>query len=203
MIVDFSTMSPKGIYHTMIQTLVPRPVAWVLSDSGNASYNVAPFSYFMPIASQPPLVAISVGHKPSGERKDTWRNIAERDVFVAHIASREFVEKVTESSRTLPHGVSELERIGLRTVPFADFELPRLEGPRVAFACRRHRIIEIGDLPQGLVIGDVERVFVDDAAVREERGRLFVDAQIIDPISRLGGDEYGLMGDVIAVPRPR
>ena len=32
MILDLDQLSPNRVYYSMIQTLVPRPVAWVLSD---------------------------------------------------------------------------------------------------------------------------------------------------------------------------
>ena len=79
---DLSELSPNRVYYTMIQTLVPRPIAWVLTDNGNDSFNLAPFSYFNGVASDPPLLMISVGKKPDGTLKDTRTNIIERNEFV-------------------------------------------------------------------------------------------------------------------------
>ena len=77
--LDFSTLSPTQAYHTVIQTLIPRPVAWVLSENDNSSLNIAPFSYFTAVSSEPPILMFSVGKKPSDhQRKDTARNIIKK-----------------------------------------------------------------------------------------------------------------------------
>ena len=74
MYLNLSDLSASQVYHTLTQTLIPRPVAWVLSDSGNDGLNLAPFSYFNAVCSDPPLVMISVGKKPDGNQKDTCSN---------------------------------------------------------------------------------------------------------------------------------
>lgn len=201
MLIDFATLSPNRIYFTMIQTLIPRPVAWVLSDNGDNSLNLAPFSYFNGVCSDPPLIMLSIGKKPDGEIKDTRRNILERHRFVVHIAHRELAEQVTRSSASLPHGDSELARSALGTEPFGDFPLPRLSECRVAYACELHDHHEVG--PQAVIYGRVRQVYISDEIASEHNGRLQVDAQALDPIARLGGDDYALMGERITVPRPR
>ncbi|MGK0498748.1 MAG: flavin reductase (DIM6/NTAB) family NADH-FMN oxidoreductase RutF [Oceanicoccus sp.] len=203
MLFDLETLSANRTYFTMIQTLVPRPVAWVLSDNGNDSFNLAPFSYFSGVASDPPLVMISVGKKPDGSLKDTRANIIERNEFVIHIPHREMAEFVTESSRVLPAGVSELDGVSLPTTAFGEFRLPRLKDCRVAMACERYRVEDI-TTSQAMILGRVKAVYVDDAVTTEdENGRIKIHSDKIDPITRLGGDEYGLLGDIITVPRPR
>ncbi len=201
--IDFAGLAPGQVYHTMTQTLIPRPIAWVLSDNGDGGYNLAPFSYFMPVSGRPPLLAFSIGHKPDGSKKDTWRNIEERDHFVVHTVHRELAEQVTASAATLPHGESELSRLGIGTVPFPGFALPRVEGARIAYACRRQQILELGDDPQGVVVGRVEAAYIDDAVARADAdGNIRVDAEAVDPLGRLGGSQYALFGGIKSVPRP-
>src|SRR5512135_430194 len=117
MLLDSRQLSEGQLYHTMIQTIIPRPVAWVLTDNGDGGYNLAPFSFFNGIASDPPLLFVSVGSKEDGSPKDTWKNIEERDLFVVHIPHREEAREVSETSIDLPHTRSELERIQRSTVP--------------------------------------------------------------------------------------
>lgn len=201
--INLSDLSPNQIYYTLIQTIVPRPVAWVLSDNGNNSFNLAPFSYFNGVASDPPLIMLSVGKKPDGSIKDTRANIIERNEFVIHIAHREMAPLVTECSRALPAGESELDKIGLETAPFGDFRLPRLKDCRIALACERYRVEDITPT-QAMILGEIKAVYVDDSVTTEdEKGRIKIHADKIDPITRLGGNEYGLFGDIIDVPRPK
>lgn len=203
MIIDFSDLSPNRIYFTMIQSLVPRPIAWVLSDNGNDSLNLAPFSYFNAISSDPPLLMLSVGKKPDGSIKDTRLNIIERNEFVIHIPHREMAAAVTETSRSLAAGESELDRVDLATVPFENFRLPRLQDCRVAFACERYRVEDI-TTNQAMILGEVKALYIDDSVVeQQDKGRVKIHADKVDPLTRLGGDEYGTLGEIITIPRPK
>lgn len=202
--IDLSGLSPNRVYFTLIQSVVPRPIAWVLSENTDGAYNLAPFSYFNLVCSDPPLLMLSIGKKRAGDIKDTRRNIIERERFVVHLPHVGQMEQVNESSRELPAGVSELESLQLCTVPFAGFSLPRLRDCRIALACSRYQVSELGDQGQALMLGLIESVYIDDAIVqRDEKGGLIIDAAKLDPLSRLGGDEYGSLGQVYRLPRPR
>ncbi|MFL1452984.1 flavin reductase family protein [Marinobacter sp. GN3S48] len=204
MLIDFDGMAPQNIYHILTQTVIPRPVAWVLSENPDGDYNLAPFSFFTPITSNPPLLMFSVGKKPTdGAFKDTRVNIEQRKRFVVHIAHRELASAMTETSRTMPHGESELVNTDLELTNFEGSELPRLKDCRVAMACELYDIKEIGPTPQTLVFGKILSVYVaDEAARHDDKGRLVFDAAAIDPIGRLGGSEYVTFGEVLKIPRP-
>jgi flavin reductase (DIM6/NTAB) family NADH-FMN oxidoreductase RutF len=200
--IDVDCLTPDQVYFRMTQTLIPRPIAWVLSENSDGSLNLAPFSYFNAVCSDPPLVMISVGKKPDGSPKDTRANIEERGHFVIHIAHRDQVQSLSESSATLAAGESEVTRLGLATTPFDGFDLPRLADCPIAYACERWEIREIGGARQSLILGRVRRVFVDDAVTTvDDRGRLRVDAAKVNPIARLGPDQYLAGGEVLRVPR--
>jgi flavin reductase (DIM6/NTAB) family NADH-FMN oxidoreductase RutF len=201
--IDLANLSPTEVYFTLIQTLVPRPIAWTLSENEDGGLNLAPFSYFTAACSDPPLLMISVGRKPTGERKDTWVNIEQRADFVVMVPHMERLEDMNESSATLPAGESEVTRLGLETVPFEGSRLPRLADCRVAYACRRHQILEIGNGPQALIFGQVAALYVDDAAVStDDKGRVKVSAERLDPVARLGAGEYASLGPLRRLPRP-
>lgn len=204
MFIDFEGMPPQNIYHILTQTIIPRPVAWVLTENPEGDFNLAPFSFFTPITSNPPLLMLSVGKKPTdGSFKDTRVNIEERQRFVVHIAHRELAGAMTETSRTLPHGQSELEHLGLELAEFEGFELPRLKDCRVALACELYDIKEIGPAPQTLIFGKILAIHVAEEAVRyDEKQRLSFDAATLDPLGRLGGSEYTTFGEVLKIPRP-
>ncbi|KAA1173931.1 flavin reductase family protein [Marinobacter salinexigens] len=204
MFVDFDGMNPTSIYHVLTQTAIPRPIAWVLSENPDGGYNLAPFSFFTPVTSNPPLVMLSVGQKPTDKsNKDTRVNIEARKDFVIHIAHRELAPAVTETSRTLPLGESELTNIGLEVVEFEGSRLPRLKDCRVAMACELEEIKEIGAAPQSLIFGRVKGIYLDDSVTGEdEKGRLKIHGDKIDPIGRLGGSEYVTFGDIVKIPRP-
>lgn len=216
MILDFNQLAPSQRYFAMVQTIIPRPIAWVLTDNGDArehqprTLNLAPFSFFTGICSDPPLLMISVGKKTTGEQtgqaKDTRRNILERKHFVVHIASTAQLAAVNASSAPLAHGDSELAHSNLATQAFEDFPLPRLSDCTVAFACTLYRFDEIGNAPQAVIYGQIERLFIDDALLEAHESRLIVSAEKLDPLARLGGNDYsglGLSSQFMRIERPK
>lgn len=204
MLIDFAELSPNRIYFSLIQTIIPRPIAWVLSKNEDGGLNLAPFSYFNAVCSDPPLVMLSVGKKSDGAPKDTRENILQREAFVVHIPHVAQAAQVNATSRELPSSVSELAELGLETEPFGAFELPRLRACRAALACRRFQVIELGSLPQALILGRVEAIYLDDdIAAVDASGRLRIDAARLDPLSRLGGDDFSGLGEIFSIQRPR
>jgi flavin reductase (DIM6/NTAB) family NADH-FMN oxidoreductase RutF len=203
MLIDLTELSANAAYHALIQSVIPRPIAWVLSENAGGNYNLAPFSFFNVVCADPPLLVISIGHKPDGSLKDTRANVLAREHFVVHIAHREMAKAVTASSATLPAEISEVEQLGLRTVPFEGFPLPRLADCRVALGCRLAEIREIGRAKQGLLMAEIERLYIDDAVVEHDaKGRLSINAAKIDPLGRLGGGQYTSLGEIIDIARP-
>jgi flavin reductase (DIM6/NTAB) family NADH-FMN oxidoreductase RutF len=203
MLIDLEHLSPSQVYFTMIQTLVPRPIAWVLSENADGGLNLAPFSYFTAVASDPPLILISTGRKPDGSPKDTRVNVEERSDFVVMIPHREVLEPMNASSMTLPAGESEVTKLGLATTPLPGSRLPRLTDCRVAYACQRFQVLELGHGPQALLFGRVGSVYVDDALVEvDAKGRQKIHAERLDPVCRLGAGEYALLGELRRLARP-
>lgn len=204
MLVDLAQLSANNIYHLMTQTIIPRPIAWVLTDSGDKNYNLAPFSYFTAVSSAPPLLMFSVGKKPDGTAKDTTVNIGNNKKLVIHIANSEQSQAVTTSAATLPHGESELISTGLETVEFEGFTLPRLKNCHIAFACSLFETQELGDTPQTLIFAKIEHIYINDEVINlDDKGRVKVLADKVNPLSRLGGAEYASLGDIIRNIRPK
>jgi len=203
MYINLSELSESQVYFTMTQTVIPRPIAWVLSENESGSYNLAPFSYFNAVCSDPPLVMISVGKKPDGSFKDTLVNIEERSDFVIHIVSRDLLGPMNQSSATLAAGESELEISGLQTEVMQGSRVPRLKDSRIAFACERFEIHRIGNIPQSLILGKISGIYLDEGVVGEdEKGRMKVLAERVDPIGRLGASEYVSFGEKLRLQRP-
>lgn len=213
--IDFNQLEPVQRYFAMVQAIIPRPIAWVLSDNGlnpsqignpNDNYNLAPFSFFTAICSDPPLLLFSSGKKAvgseAGQIKDTCRNIQERRRFVVHIASTGQMENMAQTAATLDHGESEVVKAGLETVPFEEFDLPRLSCCKIALGCQLYRIDEIGNSPQSVVYGQIEKMFIDDELIENNESRLVLNPQKLDPLSRLGGNDYSGLGGILQVARP-
>lgn len=201
--LDFSDFSSSERYHLMTQTIIPRPIAWALTDSENGSFNLAPFSYFTAVSSKPALLMLSVGKKSNGDRKDTLTNIINNNRVVIHIASTEQAELVTQTAKTLAHGESELLDSGLTTTDFEHFPLPRLTTCELAFGCELYEIKELGDAQQTLIFVEIKQLYLSDRVVtKDEQGRLKIDAAKIAPLARLGGGEYAPIAHPFTLQRP-
>lgn len=203
MLIDFDSLTPGQRYFHTIQTLIPRPIAWVLSEHGNGSLNLAPFSYFSAVCSDPALIMFSVGKKAPGEEKDTRANIEARKQFVIHIPSMPQVEVMNESAAVLPADISEIEKLELETITFGDFPLPRLKDAKIAYACELHALHELGNARQAVIYGEIKQLYLDDDIIEHlANDRIKVDATKLNPVARLGANEYASLSDVITLKRP-
>ena len=206
--LNFSDYSSSERYHLMTQTIVPRPISWILTESGNNSdqesnYNLAPFSYFTAISSDPAILMISLTKKPDGGDKDTLINILKTKKMVIHIASDNQAELVTKTAATLAYGESELTEAGLTTTVFDGFSLPRLSQCDVAYGCELYEVKEIGDLPQSLIFVEVKQLYINDNILNTENpDRINIAADKLKPLARLGGGEYASITAPFSFKRP-
>lgn len=194
MVFPSNETSDKLLYALMSQTIIPRPIAWVLSDNGDTSYNIAPFSYFNAVSTSPPVLYISAGKKPGGFKKDTWKNIEERSHFVVHIPSVSDMTAVTETSASLPFGESEAAQFGIALSVESDWPLPRIANVKAAFLCKRFDIIEIGN--QAMILGQIVSSYISDTIIIQSDDRLLIDPKGINPLARLG-NSYSSLGELL------
>lgn len=204
MLLDFKGLTPNQRYGAMTQAIVPRPIAWVLSDNGDESFNVAPFSFFTGICSDPPLLVLSIGKKDAVEEKDTRVNIREREHFVVNVSSTRHIEKVNATSASLAHGDSEVDVANLELAEIDGFSLPRIADCDIAMACKLYRIDEIGNVPQAIIYGEIISLYANDEILEpNEKGRFQVNSTALDPLARLGDSNYSGIGGVLKASRPK
>lgn len=200
--IDPTDLSANAIYHIITQTLIPRPIAWVLTQNQSGNYNLAPFSYFTGVCSTPPILMLSIGKKPDGTEKDTRVNIKTSKKTVIHIASSAHNEALNDSSASLDYGESELERAELVLATFEGFDLPRLKDCAVAYGCELYEYLEIGHHQQGILFVEVKRLYINDEVVETDGKHLNISAEEIDPLARLGGGEYCKITNRFNLKRP-
>lgn len=199
---DFNEMSPSERYFLLTQTIIPRPIAWILTKNSVAKYNLAPFSFFAPVCSEPPTLVVSIGNKTNGSAKDTYANLAREGDCVLHIASVEQAEGLNASAASLPECDSEIEQLGLDLTRFVPDGLPRLSQPSIAMHCRLQQTVELGAGPQRVAFLTVEGVYVDDSVLVQVKDRHQVSSNTLDPLARLGGKEYSGLSNHFELDRP-
>lgn len=200
--IALNSLASNSVYHLMTQTIVPRPIAWVLSENSDSTHNLAPFSYFNAVCSDPPLLMISMGKKPDGSAKDTGANLALGQHCVVHIAHTQQAELVSATAATLAYGESETTQNDIPLIKQGSWPLKRIENAPIAYLCKVHSRQEMGNTPQLLIFLEALSLYIDDTAVSEEKGRIKVDALAIDPLARLGANQYAKLGNVFSKIRP-
>ena len=194
MIIDPEETSIRDVYKLMIGSILPRPIAFVSTTSSEGILNLAPFSFFTGITSQPPTVCFSPGRRPTdGAKKDTLNNIQTTGEFVINVVTEAIAEQMNEAATDFPPEIDEFEQTGLTPVPSKVVTPPRVKESPINLECKLHQVIEIGPKGPGggaLVIGEIVMFHVADELVRDGR----IDTSALKPIGRLAGQEYTTLG---------
>lgn len=195
--VDAKDLSPREIYPLMTSCIIPRPVAWISTRSRSGVLNLAPFSYFTGVGSRPPMLSVCIGQR-AGRPKDTAQNIRDTRQFVVNIATCKLAEKMVQCSGDYAPDVDEFTVAGLTPAPSVRVEPPGVAESPIRFECRLHEIIKPGDNLIDLILGEIVHFHLDDAIVKDG----LADAVLLDPVSRLGKDEYAPLGNIFSLRRP-
>jgi len=198
--IDIAQTSTGKAYRMLISAIVPRPIAFVSTVSSDGQRNLAPFSFFMGVSSQPLTLAISVFHR-LGQPKDTAANILETGEFVVNSATEELAERVALASGDYSRRYDEFAITGLTPVSSKRVRAPRVAESPVSLECRLHRSMVIGEPPTAthLIVGEVVFAHVRDDLWAEG----MIDAEKLRPIARLGANLFATLGRVIPIDRPK
>lgn len=190
--VVLDDLSRAERYKMLTGAVIPRPIAFVTTIGPNGIVNAAPFSQFVIVAVDPGLLAISIGPRP-GSLKDTLLNIRAGGEFVINMVPEGWEKIVQECSTDQPADVSEVDQLGLATLPSIHVKPPRLAGSKIQFECKLERIIEIGDAPNHFVIGRVALMHVRHGLASDCK----IDPKKHAPVARIGGRNYVRLGDIV------
>ena len=164
--------------------------------------NLAPFSFFNGLASNPPVVVAGVnGRQPHGP-KDTLTNCRETGEFVFNMATWDLREAMNLTSASLPAEVDEMALAGLTPGPSKLVKPPRVAESPIHLECK---VIQLVDLPcddpetrNTAIIGQVLGIHIDESVLTDG----MVDNAKLKPIARLGYMDYCVVEEVFAMRRP-
>ena len=179
-------------YKLMTAIVVPRPIAWVTTLSADGVVNLAPHSFYTVSCARPPIIQFtSVG------RKDTLRNALDTGEFVVNLAYGPLLDAVNNSSAAFAADQSEPAQLGITMAPSEVVKPPRVADSPAAIECRLHSTHELGD--STIVLGDVVAFSVADDVLVDGHPEFLR----LDPLARLGKDEWGVHTQVRSLTRPR
>lgn len=200
MLFDLSKITGRDAYKLMTSTVVPRPIALVVSQDADGNNNAAPFSFFNAMSADPPILAIGVASRNSTP-KDTASNLVHRPnaQFVVNLVSHAMLEAMNITAVDFPRGVDEIKQAGLTPVASDIVAAPRLAESPVAFECESWKIVPLGN-EHYIVLGRVLAMHIDDAAVMDAE-RCYIDTLKLDLLGRMHHSAYSRQKEVIHLPR--
>lgn len=189
-VIDFSDRTPAQKQGLLSQLVVPRPIAMITTLNPNGGLNVAPYSYYMPVSGEPPLIAVTVGatREATSAPKDTWVNLESSGEFVINVTTTALAEHIEEVAREYPAGVSEAEVVGWETIPSHLVAVPSLAASPAHLECRVREVIDRGDHSScfsgvHIVLAEVVCITVDDAILAAPNR---IDPTRVHAIGRMG-----------------
>lgn len=189
-VIDMADRTPAQKQGLLSQLVVPRPIAMISTMDEDGSLNVAPFSYYMPISGEPPLIAVTIGalREATSEPKDTWINIERTGEFVVNVTTVDLADHIEAVAREYPRGVSELDVAGWRTVDSQVVAIPSLAESPAHLECRVREVIDRGDHSScfsgvHILIAEVVCITADDSILAKPSR---IDPTRVHAIGRMG-----------------
>lgn len=193
-------------YKLLIGLIVPRPIAFVSTISPDGKTNLAPFSFFSGVGSEPMMLAFCPATGADGHDKDTLRNVRPIEdggtgEFVVNVVTEAIARQMAATAEELPYGQSEFELSGLTPIASSAVKPPRVAECPAAFECVTRQIVQTNPgVPSSgnLVLGEVVRVHAIEGILND---RHHTDAARLAAFGRMGGPTYCTTRDRFDLPR--
>lgn len=185
--------------------VAPRPIGWISTVDRNGVVNLAPYSFFNAVSSDPPMVFYGANgtHDADGGEKDSLRNVRETGEFVCNLVTWELRHHMNDTATPAPHGIDEMQEVGLAQLPSRLVKPPRVAGSPAHLECKLHQFVELPPDPSNgkrnvMVIGQVVGIHIDDAYIVNGR----FDTARAQPVARLGYHDYAVVTEAFEIKRP-
>lgn len=188
-------------FKTLLSCVLPRPIAFVSTISADGVPNLAPFSFFNAVGTNPPAVIFSPATKADGSDKDTIVNLRAVKEFVVNVVPYDIRNAMNEASYAFPPDVNEFEAAGFTPLESRFVRPFRVAESPVHLECKLMQIVPVGDGPlsANVCIGEIVCFHVADEMLLDDGS---VDVEKIDLVGRLGGPDYSTIRDRFAMPKP-
>lgn len=195
MLIDYRDKELTQRYQLMAQTIIPRPIAWIVTQNRQGVVNIAPFSYFMGLSSEPATMIVSIGHKSDGSEKDTLKNIKENKKCTICMVDEAHLKAMHFSSKELSANESEAIAFDIKTQEIVKDFPPMIEGVPSAFFCEFYQEIDLKGSKTIPLIVEIKEQFIDERILTDKE-KITLD---YEPVARVG-KSYALLGKKIIPP---
>lgn len=186
-------------YKLLTGLIVPRPIGWIGSADRDGIANLAPYSFFQAVATNPPVVLFSAGVS-GGRIKDSLANVRSSGVFTANLVDVELASAMNETAAEVAPDVDEFGIAGLTAKRFGTVDAPGVAQAKAVLECRVIDEKVIGDADQSnvIVFGEVVCFHIADEVLDGTR----IDPVTLDAVGRLAGSNYATTRDLLVLDRP-
>ncbi|EPA8265212.1 flavin reductase family protein [Enterococcus hirae] len=198
-----SQLTERENYKLLIGSIIPRPVAVVSTLTEKGNLNIAPFSYFNIVSSNPPIVSLAVQRK-NEQMKDTAKNILIRKAAIIQVLDEQNVVEVNKTAATLPQEESELTLTNLTTKINRNGSIPPINEAKIVFETDLYDHLKIKNEQE--VTADLFLLKIHTYQLNEEvydPVSRKIDPKKLQPVSRLAGNDYATLGKIFTIPRSK
>lgn len=198
--LDPKDLTQRENYKLLIGSIIPRPVAVVSTQSADGIVNIAPFSFFNIVSSEPVILSLAIQRK-EGELKDTARNLLATKEAVVHILDQTNVQEANKTATLLPADQSELTVSGFTTTASKTIAVPGLKEASVRLETILHQHVPIKKDQQttaDLLLLEVVGYQIAEDVYQDGK----IDPRALQAVSRLAGNSYATIGEIFDIKRP-
>jgi len=166
MIIDYEDVNDLNRYKMMSDTVIPRPIAWIVTQDEGV-INAAPFSYFIPLSSNPAVVIVSIGQKEEGVPKDSLHNILKNKKATICFVNKDNVEQAKLCANMLDRNKSEVDEYKIKVEkPLEDFP-PMISSTQTALFCKFYKKVDIPGKTTPIIM-EIKKQYLEDARLNEK-----------------------------------
>lgn len=198
--LDPKDLTQRENYKLLIGSIIPRPVAVVSTQSADGIVNIAPFSFFNIVSSEPVILSLAIQRK-EGELKDTARNLLATKEAVVHILDQTNVQEANKTAALLPTDQSELTVSEFTTTTSKTIAVPGLNEASVRLETILHQHVPIKKDQQttaDLLLLEVVGYQIAEDVYQDGK----IDPRALQAVSRLAGNSYATIGEIFDIKRP-
>lgn len=196
----------QSVYKLLTGAIVPRPIAWISTLDADGRPNLAPYSFFNGVCSNPPhllFVASVRDYVPANGDgfKDTLVNVRSTGEFVVNVVTEATVRAMNITAGNYLRGENEFAIAGVTPVPSFKVRPYRVAESPIQFECTVAQIVDVSPLPGGgsIVIGRIVHIHVvDEVLIGPDK----IDIARLQPVGRLAGGAYAHIREIFELPRP-
>ena len=154
-------------YKIMSDTIIPRPIAWIVTEDDGV-INAAPFSYFIPISSNPATVIVAIGQKSETVPKDTLVNILKHKKATICFANKDNIEQLKLCATPLEKDDSEIKKYSIEVQQILEDFPPMISSSQSALFCDYYSTVELPGKTTPIIL-EIKKQFIEDARIDENQ----------------------------------